>query len=124
MVASPGAPLVVVATPSGEHHAIGALLVAAVASVEGWRVAYLGPNVPTPDIVGAAVEAEARAVALSVVYGNSGGVAGEVAAVRAGLPAGVDLLVGGGGSEASQEIGGVRHLEDMASLRSYLATAN
>jgi MerR family transcriptional regulator, light-induced transcriptional regulator len=121
VVGAPGAPLVVVATPSGEHHAIGALLVAAVASVEGWRVAYLGPNVPTPDIVGAAAEAGARAVALSVVYGNAGGVAAEVAAVRAGLPAGVDLLVGGGGSEPSQEIEGVTHLEDMASLRSYLA---
>lgn len=76
---------------------------------------------PTPDIVAAAVETEARAVALSVVYGNSGGVAREVEAVRTGLPAGVDLLVGGEGSQASQEIDGVKHLEDMASLRSYLA---
>ena len=117
---SAGAPLVVVATPAGEQHAIGALLVAAVASAAGWRVGYLGSNVPSDDIAGAARALDARAVALSVVYGDAGARSAEVTAVRAGLPAGVELLVGGAAATALGPVAGVRYLEDLESLRSYL----
>jgi MerR family transcriptional regulator, light-induced transcriptional regulator len=118
---APGAPLMVIATPSGEHHEIGALLAAAVVSAAGWRLAYLGPNVPASDIVGAAMETGARAVALSAVYGNAKGLASEVERVRSGLPAAVDLVVGGGAAEISSDLTGVKYMEDLASLRSYLA---
>jgi MerR family transcriptional regulator, light-induced transcriptional regulator len=117
------APLVVVATPSGEQHEIGALLVAGEAAAQGWRVAYLGPSVPADDIVGAAMETGARCVALSVVYGPNGRSHAEVAAVRAGLPSGVDLVVGGEGSRGMDAAAGVRWLEDLPSLRGYLADA-
>jgi MerR family transcriptional regulator, light-induced transcriptional regulator len=113
-------PTVVVATPAGEHHEIGALLVSAAASAEGWRVAYLGPNVPATDIVGAARATEARCVALSAVYANGRATASEVSAVRAGLPAGVDVLVGGASSRAMEEVTGVTRLEDLDALRAYL----
>jgi MerR family transcriptional regulator, light-induced transcriptional regulator len=115
-----GAPVLVVATPAGEHHEIGALMVWAVASAEGWRVAYLGPNVPSSDIVDAARATEARCVALSVVLANGGDAASKVAAVRAGLPAGVDVLVGGVASAAVNSLEGVRWMENLASLREYL----
>jgi len=116
-----GAPLVVVATPSGEQHEIGALLVAAAAAAEGWRVAYLGPNVPAADIVGAASATSARAVALSVVYMEPETTASQVAAVRSGLPASVDVLIGGEAASRLSDQPGVRRLSDLTSLRSHLA---
>ena len=44
----------VVATPAGQIHEFGALLVAATAAVEGWRVTYLGADLPAEDIAEAA----------------------------------------------------------------------
>jgi MerR family transcriptional regulator, light-induced transcriptional regulator len=116
-------PVVVVATPVGEHHQIGALLAAAVASGAGWRVAYLGANVPAAEVARAAREAGARCVALSLVYGNGAGVRAEVEAVRAALPPGVALVVGGPGSPALDGVPGVLWLEDLESLRGFLTTS-
>lgn len=62
------APRMVVTTPSGQLHELGALIVSAVAAAEGWQVTYLGPNLPAEEI-GAAVEHNhARVLALSIVY--------------------------------------------------------
>src|SRR5687767_14424485 len=44
VTAIPGAPSLVVATPAGERHEIGAVLAAAAAAAEGWRVTYLGAD--------------------------------------------------------------------------------
>ena len=41
-----GVPRVLVATPAGERHVIGAALVGAAAAVEGWNVLYLGADLP------------------------------------------------------------------------------
>jgi methanogenic corrinoid protein MtbC1 len=62
------APHLIVATPAGQVHELGALVVAATAAAEGWRVTYLGPNLPAQEIAGAAALRQARAVALSIVY--------------------------------------------------------
>jgi MerR family transcriptional regulator, light-induced transcriptional regulator len=115
-----GAPLMVVATPAGEHHEIGALLVSAEAGAAGWRVAYLGPNVPAPDIAAAAADAEARCVALSVVFASDTAAAAEVAAVRDALPGGVDLIIGGVASASMESLDGVKRMPDLATLRRYL----
>jgi methanogenic corrinoid protein MtbC1 len=48
------APKILVTTPQGQLHELGALIVSAVASTEGWNVTYLGPNLPAEEIVGAA----------------------------------------------------------------------
>jgi MerR family transcriptional regulator, light-induced transcriptional regulator len=117
----PSAPRIVVGTPAGEHHEIGALMVAAEAAAHGWRVIYLGPDVPATEIVGAAREAGAGCVALSVVYGA--GVEAELTAVADGLPPSVDLLVGGAASLDLQAAPGVRMLDGLESLRDYLAEA-
>jgi MerR family transcriptional regulator, light-induced transcriptional regulator len=114
-------PVLVVATLPGDRHELGALLVAAAASAHGWRVVYLGPDVPPLEIVGAAVTTGARCVALSVVYGSNGAVASEVAVVRAGLPSDVRVVVGGAASEALADVAGVQWLGDLAALGEYLA---
>jgi methylmalonyl-CoA mutase cobalamin-binding domain/chain len=60
--------MVVVTTPPGQVHEIGALMVAATATSEGWRVVYLGANLPTEEIAAAVLHSNARALALSIVY--------------------------------------------------------
>ena len=94
-----GAPGIVVATPSGHRHEIGAMVAAAMAAVEGWRVVFLGADVPAVEIARAAREVEARAVALSLVYGPDGSSPeDELERLRSELPASVAVLVGGRGA--------------------------
>ena len=62
------APNLVVATPTGQLHEIGALLAAAAAATEGWRVTYLGSNLPSEEIAATALHSGARAIALSIVF--------------------------------------------------------
>jgi len=62
------APVLVVGTPTGQLHELGALLVGAAATNLGWRILYLGASLPAAEIAGAARQHRARAVALSLVY--------------------------------------------------------
>ena len=62
------APELVVATPLGQLHELGALMAASIAVSEGWRATYLGPNLPAATIAEPALRREARAVALSILY--------------------------------------------------------
>jgi methanogenic corrinoid protein MtbC1 len=90
----------VVTTLSGERHGLGAMLVAAAAGLEGWRVTHLGTDLPPGDIAQAAIALGARAVALSMVHvADPSNTAKDVATLRAALPRGIALLVGGGGVE-------------------------
>jgi DNA-binding transcriptional MerR regulator/methylmalonyl-CoA mutase cobalamin-binding subunit len=116
----------VVATPTGQIHEFGALLVAATATTEGWRVMYLGPDLPAEDIAEAAVRTRARAVALSIVYPTGDPAVGdELRRLRNALPKDITLLVGGAASSAYgsslDEIGAVR-LNSLADLRLELRT--
>jgi methanogenic corrinoid protein MtbC1 len=89
-------PRLVVSTPSGEDHELGAMLAAVIAAGEGWRITYLGPNLPAEDIAQAALALHATAVALSVVYPqNLPGAESELRQLRGRLPAGVSIIVGG-----------------------------
>jgi DNA-binding transcriptional MerR regulator len=91
----------VVTTLSGERHGLGAMLVAAAAGLEGWRVTHLGTDLPPGDIARAAAALGARAVALSVVHvSDPVATSRDLAALRAALPRGTVLLLGGGGVEA------------------------
>jgi DNA-binding transcriptional MerR regulator/methylmalonyl-CoA mutase cobalamin-binding subunit len=122
--AAPSAPSLVVATPTGQMHELGALIVAATAASDGWCVTYLGPSLPAEEIAAAAHQRRARAVALSIVYpGDDPFLQGELVKVHRGLAAGVVLLVGGQGSDAYRgvldELGAV-WLGDLADLRKQL----
>jgi MerR family transcriptional regulator, light-induced transcriptional regulator len=119
-----GAPVFVAAAPSGERHEIGALLAAAAAATEGWRVIYLGADLPAEDIAAAAVSTGARAVGLSVVYvEDPARVAAEIHALRERLPTSVPLLVGGVASAALARDTGdadVAYVSDLGTLRASL----
>ncbi len=66
--AAPPAPSMIVTTPVGQHHELGAMIIAVTAVSEGWQTTYLGPDLPAEEIAGAAELAQPRAVALSIVY--------------------------------------------------------
>jgi MerR family transcriptional regulator, light-induced transcriptional regulator len=90
------APALVVATPAGQRHELGALMVALSAAAEGWRVIYLGPDLPAEEIAYAALETGAPAVALSIVFPpDDPRMAEELRRLRGALPKDVALFVGG-----------------------------
>lgn len=96
-----GAPRVLVATPAGDRHAIGAALVGAVAAMEGWNVLYLGTDLPAHEIADAASAARVRVVALSVVYvDDAARVLDELRTLRSRLPAAVAIIAGGAGARS------------------------
>ncbi len=62
------APSMVVSTPIGQMHELGALLAAIMAEIKGWRVTYLGANLPAEEIAAAVKFTAARAVTLSISF--------------------------------------------------------
>ena len=94
--AADNAPVIVVATPTGQLHELGAMLAAAAAANLGWHVTYLGASLPAAEIVGATEQNRARAVALSLVYPEDDPrVETELTRLRELLPPDVMVLVGG-----------------------------
>lgn len=90
------APGLLVATPAGQIHELGAVLVAAAAGGHGWRVCYVGANLPAAEIAGGAFRCGARAVALSIVYPmDDPDLPAELEALRQFLPTRMPILVGG-----------------------------
>ncbi len=121
---STNAPEIVVTTPSGQLHEIGALLAAATAASEGWRVTYLGPSLPADEIAAAARQTGARAVALSVVHPiDDPHVRIEIQRLSQLVGPETTILVGGRGASSYRsvlEAIGARYLPDYQSLRATL----
>jgi len=122
--ARPGAPELISATPAGQHHELGALLVAAAAAVEGWAVTYLGANLPAEDIADAVRTTGASVLALSIVYPSGDrALAHELRTLGAQLPRATVLLVGGaaaGGYASVFDEIGAETLRDLESFRTRL----
>jgi methanogenic corrinoid protein MtbC1 len=92
----PSAPRLLITTPSGQRHELGALLVAHVAEEYGWDVVYLGPDLPAEEIAVAVRRLEPKAVALSIVYKNGDlHVQEELRKLAGFLEGGVPVFVGG-----------------------------
>jgi MerR family transcriptional regulator, light-induced transcriptional regulator len=90
------APNLIVTTPAGQHHELGALIVAVAAADEGWRVTYLGPNLPAEEIAGAAGRFKAKVVCLSLVFpADDPKSIFEVKKLRHYLPKTTRLIIGG-----------------------------
>jgi DNA-binding transcriptional MerR regulator/methylmalonyl-CoA mutase cobalamin-binding subunit len=118
------APTVVVATLPGQTHELGAMLAAAAASSHGWRVLYLGANLPVDDIALAADHACASAVALSFVYPTDDpAIPSALRELRSSLPAGTTIIAGGGAAAnyatALTAVGAFR-FASIGELRSWL----
>ncbi len=120
------APKLIVTTPLGQLHEIGALIVASTAAADGWRMTYLGTNLLEEEIAAATQQQLAHAVALSLVYpADDPRLYQELTALRRYLGADVEVLVGGRGSigytDVLTAIGAV-HFDDLAPFRAYLET--
>lgn len=118
------APRLVVATPPGQVHEMGALMVAVSAAAEGWGVTYLGPDLPVADLLSAAAQTEARAVAISVVYlTDDQDLLGALREMRAGLPSHLPLLLGGAAApevRLQAEEAGATVIESLSDFRAML----
>jgi DNA-binding transcriptional MerR regulator/methylmalonyl-CoA mutase cobalamin-binding subunit len=111
--AGPDNPVLLVATPAGQLHELGALLFSTLAASLGWQVTYLGASLPAAEIAGAARQQRVRAVALSLVYPEDDpSLEGELTRLRELLPSGVRIIVGGRAMpsyrDACQKIGALK----------------
>ena len=117
-------PSIVIATPSGQYHCIGAFTIAVTAESEGWQTNYLGADLPAVDIIQAATKNDSRAVGLSITYPpDDPQLSQELQTLRAGLPPKTEILIGGKSAYAYDEaIRGVRalHLTSLKSFREAL----
>ncbi len=118
---SSGAPRLIVTTPRGQLHELGALMAAVTAASEGWRSIYLGPNLPAEEIAVAAHQSGASAIALSIVYpSDDATLEEELNALRKHIGQKMPILTGGrsaaGYARALKSIGAVS-VEDLPRLR-------
>ena len=116
-------PRLLVTTPAGQLHELGALIAATAAAAEGWHITYLGPSLPAEEIAAAAQRNESRAIALSIVLPDDAHIKNELSRLGQLLPDNVALLVGGRAAthytDTLREIGAV-HLQDLQSFRAEL----
>ena len=121
-------PTLVVATLRGESHGLGARLASAAAIFEGWRVVYLGTDLPVADIVTTAESVNASAVAISIVkLDDLSDTVSLVRTLRERLDSQVDLLLGGraaGFLEADRLRPGISVLIGLEGLRDALRRRN
>lgn len=89
-------PVLVVTTPRGQNHELGALMAAVVAASDGWNVLYLSPNMPANEIAAMVNQRQAQVVVLGISYpADDSKLADELRALRRHLPAEVAIVAGG-----------------------------
>ena len=62
------APKIIITTPDGQYHEVGALIGSALAASMGWKPVYLGASLPSEDIASATEDLDAHCIFLSIVY--------------------------------------------------------
>jgi methanogenic corrinoid protein MtbC1 len=81
---------------SGEHHQIGACMVADILEADGWNTRFLGTQIPRKDVLRAVEEHGPRLVGISAtVLFNLPAVADLVEGIREGFGSDVKIVVGG-----------------------------
>ncbi|MDY7095127.1 MAG: MerR family transcriptional regulator [Acidobacteriota bacterium] len=120
------APGLIIATPRGQVHELGAALMAATAAAEGWRVTYLGAEASTEEIAMAVLETEFEVVALSLAHpeGESS-LDGELKTLRRLIGDKCQLVIGGQAvasfSQVLDDVGALR-VEQLPKLRQLLVS--
>lgn len=103
VMVSKTAPGIVIATPVGHWHEIGALASAMAASESGWRVHYFGPNLPSEEIAYAVKKTGARALSLSLCHQiDDGNLGPELRSVRRLVGPEISIFIGGPGSALAE----------------------
>ena len=118
------APKIVITTPAGQLHELGAVLATAVARKIGWNVVYLGPSLPAAEIVGAVQQSRADVLALSISFpADDPDLAAELKTIRS--LAGKNLSIFAGGRSATAysnalEESDIEYVASLAGLRERL----
>jgi DNA-binding transcriptional MerR regulator/methylmalonyl-CoA mutase cobalamin-binding subunit len=119
-------PKIVITTPAGQQHELGALSVALIACESDWRPLYFGPSLPAEEIAAAAAYAGARAVALSITYlRDDHQLILEVKQLRRYLTGDITIMLGGQGVSPLGDLLGaleIKILKDIDSFRTALDT--
>ena len=90
------APNIIITTPAGQLHELGATIAATIASANGWQVTYLGPSLPAEEIASATLQKQAKAIALSLIYpADDPNIKTELIKLKQHLPTNFPLLIGG-----------------------------
>ncbi|WP_036300414.1 MerR family transcriptional regulator [Methylomarinum vadi] len=90
------APQLVLATPIGNQHELGALLASIVAEFKGWQVTYLGPDLPAEEVAVAVKYQNAQAVALSISFdSDSLNTSRELRKLKKLIPERTAFIIGG-----------------------------
>ena len=122
---SADSPLLLTGTPSGQRHEFGALLAGLVAADEGWRVRFLGPDLPGAEIARGAASMDAKIVALSALHPEMQEPAiSDVLSIREQLAPGTELIIGGPAAAAHAERwsdGGILWYPSLEAYRAGLA---
>lgn len=93
---SPNAPKMIVSTPINQLHELGALLAGIIAELKGWKVTYLGANLPAEEIAAAVRFTNATAVTISISFKSDDFlIAKELRRLRKLIGNEVALIVGG-----------------------------
>ena len=121
---SPNSPRIVIGTPAGQKHELGALMAATMATAEGWNVTYLGAELPAEELAGAVQQSGASSLGLSIVYpGDDPSLPTELARLRKLLGSEVNILIGGSAAAdylSTIEAIGALHVEGVAAYRQQL----
>jgi len=98
-------PKIVITTPTGQLHELGALMIAALVSVDGWLPVYLGPNTPADEIAACALQSGARVVSLSLTYpADDPRIPTELTRLRTQLDGKIPVFIGGSAAAHHQPL--------------------
>ena len=115
----------VFATPAGELHEFGILSAAMLAVSEGIEAIYLGPNLPTQEIVSITHRLRPRALVLGIVApAYQADLNGSVAFIAAQIPPVTELWIGGRGAEPAipgASTDRITFIEDFEAIQPHLA---
>lgn len=114
-----GSEPIILATTSGERHEFGILISALLAATRGWKVIYLGTDLPAAEIVRAARIVKARVLALSLINSQNPNTRQELLQIAEGVPSYTRVWLGGYESQQHRDIAEkanmiiVRDLDDL-----------
>lgn len=117
-------PKIVISTPSGQMHELGALTIALIACESGWRPLYFGPNLPAEEIAAAVAYTKALAVALSTtLQADNHRLLLELKKLRRYLSNDTAILIGGQAASGIADLLdsiGIQYVTDVAGFRQAL----
>lgn len=108
-------------TLPGEEHELGTLMAAVATANAGGHPIYVGGSLPLPEIVDAAEAVGAAAVAIGVCRVNGHDIGVALGDLRKALPGGVELWVGGPGSDGLALAPAIARIADVDDLERKVA---